>query len=154
MRKIQKNTKKKQKLQEILHAEIPLTKEMGVEVKEYADLSLTVSALLENNINHKCTAFGGSLYSVSVLSGWGLIYLALEEHELSGHIVIQESDIKFLKPVASEITARCSFESKQQREKFIQMYKRKGIARISLESRMVFHSETHVIFNGRYVVHG
>lgn len=141
------------KLQEVLHSEIPLTKAIGIEVVEYTDLSLTLYAPLENNINHKCTAFGGSLYSVSVLSGWGLIYLLLKQHGLSGHIVIQESNTKFLKPVVSGITAKCLFESKEQYVRFIKMYKRKGIARIQLESRILCNTDANVIFKGSYVVH-
>jgi thioesterase domain-containing protein len=142
-----------EELQEVLHSEIPLTKEIGIEVRKYTELSLTLYAPLENNINHKCTAFGGSLYSVSVLSGWGLIYLLLKQHGLSGHIVIQESTIKFLKPVVSNIISKCSFGSKEQYEKFIKMYKRKGIARIQLESHISSGTEANVIFSGSYVIH-
>lgn len=140
-------------LQDVLHTEIPLTKHMGLSVVESTELSLTLSAPLENNINHKSTAFGGSLYSVSVLSGWGLISLLLKKHDLSGHIVIQESNIKFIKPVNSDITAKCSFLSTQQCDKFITMYKRKGVARIKLRSKISCNGENAVIFNGRYVVH-
>ncbi len=140
-------------LQDVLHKEIPLTKHMGLSVVEYTDLSLTLTAPLENNINHKCTAFGGSIYSVSVLTGWGLIYLLLKQHALSGHIVIQQSDIKFIKPVNTEITSKCSFQSTQQCDKFITMYKRKGVARIKLTAKISCDSENAVIFNGTYVVH-
>lgn len=140
-------------LQEVLHTEIPLTKHIGLSVVEYTDLSLTLSAPLENNINHKCTAFGGSLYSVSVLSGWGLIYLLLKQHNLSGHIVIQESHIKFINPVNSAITSKCTFQSTQQCDKFINMYNRKGVARIKLTSKISSDNENAVIFNGSYVVH-
>ena len=80
------------KLQELLNSEIPLTNAIGIKVVDYNDCGLTLSAPLKNNINHKCTAFGGSLYSVSVLSGWGLIYLLLNKYNLKGHIVIQESN--------------------------------------------------------------
>ena len=140
-------------LQEVLHCEIPLTKEIGITVSEYTGDSLTLQAPLENNLNHKCTAFGGSIYSVSVLSGWGLLYLLLKEHDLVGHIVIQESNTKFLKPVESDLSATCSFESVEQKDKFINMYKRKGVARIQLESRITFDNDVHVVFKGSYVVH-
>jgi thioesterase domain-containing protein len=140
-------------LENTLHTAIPLTREIGIEVVDYTGDSLTLKAPLEKNINHKCTAFGGSLYSVSVLSGWGLIYLLLKQHNLSGHIVIQESHTKFLKPVVSNLTAKCAFESEEQRERFIRMYRRKGLARIQLESRMLANGDSHVIFNGNYVVH-
>ena len=140
-------------LQEILHSEIPLTKAIGIEVSEYTGLSLTLKAPLEANINHKCTAFGGSLYSVAVLSGWGLIYLLLKQHDISGHIVIQESNTKFLKPVLTDITAECSFESTEQYERFIAMYKRKARARIQLQSNIACNADCNVIFKGSYVVH-
>ncbi len=140
-------------LQDVLHSEIPLTKHIGLTVVEHTDLSLTLSAPLENNINHKCTAFGGSIYSVSVLSGWGLIYLLLKKYNLPGHIVIQESNTKFIKPVNTDITAKCSFSSTKQRDKFINMYKRKGVARIKLISDISCNNENSVIFNGTYVVH-
>ena len=141
------------KLQDVLHAEIPLSQAIGIEVIEYHDNALTLFAPLKNNINHKCTAFGGSLYSVSVLAGWRLLYLLLNKNDLPGHIVIQESNIQFLKPVASDITAKCSFTSIEQYEKFIKSYKRKGMARIQLESRINNNTETCVIFKGSYVVH-
>ncbi len=140
-------------LQEVLYSEIPLVASIGLKVKEYTDHSLTLYAPLENNINHKCTAFGGSIYSVSVLSGWGLIYLLLKQHNLSGHIVIQESHTKYIKPVATDITAKCSFKSTEQYEKLLKMYKRKGIARISLEAIIACSGENAVVFNGTYVVH-
>lgn len=140
-------------LQKVLYSEIPLTKSIGIEVIDYGDHGLSLRAPLENNTNHKCTAFGGSLYSVSVLSGWGLIYLLLREHGLSGHIVIQESRTRFLKPVATDIITNCAFDSTEQYEKLLRTYKRKGIARIRLESHIVCHSETCVIFEGSYVIH-
>lgn len=140
-------------LQKVLNSEIPLTKSIGLKVKEHDELSLTLSAPLEKNINHKLTAFGGSIYSVSVLSGWGLIYLLLKQHNLSGHIVIQESNIKFIKPVTTDITAKCSFKSAEQSEKFLKAYKRKGKARIKLDVNILCNNESAVIFNGAYVVH-
>jgi len=140
-------------LQKILHEEIPLTREMGIKVVAHDEGSLTLSAPLEPNINHKRTAFGGSLYSVSVLSGWGLIYLVLNRQELNGHIVIQESNTRFLAPVSSEIIATSSFDSQEQLEQFLQMYRRKGIARIQLSSSIESMNRPAVSFSGRYVVH-
>lgn len=140
-------------LQNVLYSEIPITKALGITVKEFSNTSLTLSAPLENNLNHKSTAFGGSLYSVAVLSGWGLIYWLIKSRGLKGHIVIQQSSTNFNKPVVSDITARCSFESEQQIEKFIRMYKSKGKARIKLQSVVMSDSEIGVLFNGSYVIH-
>ena len=81
------------RLQSTLHTEIPLTQTMGIKVIAYGDRQLTLKAPLQPNINHKSTAFGGSLYSIAVLSGWGLLFLLLQEQELSGQIVIARSEV-------------------------------------------------------------
>ena len=140
-------------LQKVLNSEIPLTNHIGIQVGEHTDSSLTLHAPLKNNINHKSTAFGGSIYSISVLSGWGLIYLLLQKHHLAGHIVIQKSNIEYIKPVTTDLTAKCSFTSSEQQDKFIKMYTRKGISRLQLEAHIICNNEKAVIFNGTYVVH-
>lgn len=142
-----------EKLQQVLRSEIPLTNDICIETKEFSGLALTLFAPLEKNINHKSTAFGGSLYSVSVLSGWGLIYLLMQQHGLTGHIVIQESNTKFLRPVVSDIIATSTFSSQEQCDKFIHMYKRKNIARVKLSSQILSDNLPAVIFEGSYVVH-
>ena len=147
------NNLKTKALEDVLHTDIPLTKHIGITVEELTDMSLSLHAPLENNINHKSTAFGGSIYSVSVLSGWGLIYSIMQDHNLAGHIVIQESNTKFIRPVTTDISAKCHFDDMEQCNKFLNMYKRKGIARIRLESRIICADEVAVIFTGTYVVH-
>ncbi len=142
-----------EELQQVLRSEIPLTNDICIETKAFSGLALTLFAPLAKNINHKSTAFGGSLYSVSVLSGWGLIYLVLKQHGLTGHIVIQESNTKFLRPVASDIIATSTFSSQEQCDKFIHRYKRKNIARVKLISKILSDDLPAVIFEGSYVVH-
>jgi len=58
-----------QLLQQTLKHEIPLTQATGIKVFEVTEDSITLRAALENNVNHKSTAFGGSLYSLSLLTG-------------------------------------------------------------------------------------
>lgn len=143
----------KQQLQATLLNEIPLTQAMGIEVKIVTKNSITLVAPLGNNINHKCTAFGGSLYSVAVLSGWGLLFTQLSLLNIQAHIVIQESDIKYIHPVTTAIEATCCIESRSQFKKFIAMYQKKGIARITLNAVVKGDDEAAVIFQGKYVIH-
>lgn len=140
-------------LQDILHSKIPLTQAIGIEVISSSHVSLSLAAPLDKNLNHQCTAFGGSLYSVAVLTGWGLIYLLMERQGLTGHIVIQESHTQYIKPVTEKILSHCSFQSEKDMDKFLAMYKRKGIARIKLKSYIKHKGETCVVFTGSYVVH-
>jgi len=140
-------------LQKVLNSEIPLTNAIGIKVEEYDHTGLTLSAPLDKNTNHESTAFGGSLYSLSVLSGWGLVYLLLKENNLAGHIVIHESNTKFIKPVTTDIIAKCTLPSQNHFDRFLQIYQRKGIARLKLESQIQCNNEICVVFNGNYVVH-
>ena len=140
-------------LQTKLHEEIPLTRAMGLVVKSLTSDSVCLTAPLSNNINHKSTAFGGSLYSIAVLAGWSLIYNQLQNRNLQGHIVIQESDIKYIKPVTTDIEAVCNIESPELLERFIQTYLKKDMARIMLNTIIRQDGVECVRFRGKYVMH-
>jgi len=139
-------------LQQTFNEEIPLTKAIGIQVVEYTGSSLTLSAPLANNTNHKRTAFGGSLYSVAILAGWGLIYLRLRALGLAGNIVIQESHVRYIHPVSDDIAVTCHIESEAYFQKFINFFNRRDIARISLVSLIEQNSTIALEFEGNYVV--
>ena len=66
-------------LQNVFHQQIPITNHLGLQVSSYENETLRLFAPLQENINHKASAFGGSIYSVCVLAGWGLLYLKMKE---------------------------------------------------------------------------
>jgi len=138
-------------LERTLHEQIPLTRAMGLTVQAYTDDALTLVAPLERNFNHKSTAFGGSLYSVAVLAGWGLLFLKLRESDKKGRIVIQESRTRYLSPVDGDIVATCRLDTGFER--FLRVFDRRGVARIDLVSTVASDGETAMDFQGRYVVH-
>jgi len=145
------------KLQSVLHNEIPLTRTMQISVAHCDANKVELHAPLEPNINHKCTAFGGSLYSVAVLCGWGFIYHQMQLHKLSGHIVIQHSEADYKTPVDGEICAVCELgdelDDRLGLQKFINIYQRKGKARIKLQVDILFADQSALKFIGHYVVH-
>lgn len=140
-------------LQSVLHNEIPLTQSMQISVAHCDDARVELRAPLEPNINHKCTAFGGSLYSVAVLCGWGFIYHQMQLHSLNGHIVIQHSDVNYRQPVVGEIRAICELTDTSVLQRFVKTYRRKARARIKLQVDIIFREEIALSFNGHYVVH-
>ncbi len=83
-----------QELQEILAREIPITQHLGISIESYDKTGLTLKAPLQQNINHKSTAFAGSLNALLTLAGWGLLWLLLQERDMHAQIVIQESMIQ------------------------------------------------------------
>ena len=140
-------------LQDKLHHEIPLSQAMGIKVAHIDEQSVKLSAPLDRNINHKHTAFGGSLYSVCVLSGWSMVYVKLSQAGLQGHIVIQESNIQYLKPVTSDFESICQIENQLEFARALKLYSRKGKARFILKSVISEHGNEAVVFQGKYVVH-
>lgn len=140
-------------LQSVLHTEIPLTREMQIKVVECNDKRVELSAPLEPNINHKCTAFGGSLYCVAVLCGWSYIYNQMKLNNLSGHIVIQHSEVNYLHPVDGEIRAVCELYDQTILQRFIKTFSRRNKARIKLQINIIYNAEKAMQFIGHYVVH-
>jgi thioesterase domain-containing protein len=59
-----------QKLQHFLHTEIPLTKDMGLELVKFSHNKLQAIAPLSQNINDKGSVFGGSSSALMIISAW------------------------------------------------------------------------------------
>jgi thioesterase domain-containing protein len=140
-------------LEQILHSEIPISRDMGIRVAYYDGTRLKLDAPLAPNTNHKSTAFGGSLYSIAVLCGWGLLHLKLADARIHKHIVIQESSIRYLHPVEHDLHAECRLDD-EAFNRFLLTLKKHDRARISLAAIVTDENLTAVEFSGRYVVHG
>src|SRR5262249_15559514 len=103
-----------QALQETLVHEIPLTQHLELRVIDYNERGLTLGAPLAANINHKRTAFAGSLNSVVTLAGWGLLWLVLQELKIAARVVIQDSSCSYLRPVSNDFSAFCPKPAPEQ----------------------------------------
>ncbi|MDM9383066.1 thioesterase domain-containing protein [Chlorogloeopsis sp. ULAP01] len=139
------------KLQETFYTEIPITYYLGITVADYNSGCLTLKAPLEKNINHKHTAFAGSLNILVTLAGWGLLWLVLQEQEIEATIVIQNSRISYLKPVTKDFSASCNKPNHTHISQFLKSLKNRGKARIELCSQIWEAEELAVEFQGRYV---
>ncbi|HEK1769647.1 TPA: YiiD C-terminal domain-containing protein [Pseudomonas putida] len=145
-----------QYLQAVLHSDIPLTREMGMQVIDWREQCLRLQLPLAPNVNHKSTMFGGSLYCAAVLVGWGWLHLRLRELGIDdGHIVIQEGQISYPLPVTGVAVAHCPAPDEKAWERFLTMYQRRGRARLPLETVVsnAGSEEAAVRFSGQYVLH-
>ena len=140
-----------QALQATFDHEIPITREIGLRVAHYDGEQLALAAPLERNINHKSTAFAGSLNSVVTLAGWGMIWLLLKELGISATIVIQDSTNYYRRPVTRDFTAICSRPGTEQVEQFARMLREKGRARLELAATIHEQNVLVMSFQGRYV---
>ena len=140
-------------LERTLHAEIPLTHAMGVRVVRADQYGLVLGAALAPNLNHKKTAFGGSLNSLATLACWGLIQLLLRDRGWAITVVIQESSVQFLKPVMRDFEAVCPLPPEPVSERFLHMLERKGRARLALDSVIHADGEIALRFHGQFVAY-
>ena len=139
--------------EQIIHGKIPISKEMGISLERYDTTGLVIKAPLQKNINHKQTAFGGSLNAVAVLSCWAFLYLLVNQiDETHPQIVIQRSSIRYLQPVATDFEAICAWPEASKITFFQKMYHRKKKARIELVAKIFTGNEPAVIFSGTFVV--
>jgi len=139
---------------EYLHRHIPLTAAMQLRVTGGGAGRIELLAPLPPNRNHRDTAFGGSLATLGIVSGWALLQQELQREGLDSRIVIQRSECDFVEPVDAEFSARCSLPADEW-ERFLAMLRKRGRARITLHSSLscagheaVRHSGTFVALNG------
>jgi thioesterase domain-containing protein len=140
------------RLQQTMHADIPLTGAIGICAVAYDREGLRLSAPLAQNINDKGTVFSGSLNAVLTLAGWGLIWLLLREQRLSGAIVIQDSTIKYLQPVRRDFVAHGHMPEHSEIEQFRSTLHKRGRARLAVLAQIGEDDALRVTFTGRYVV--
>jgi thioesterase domain-containing protein len=137
-------------LQNLINREIKLAKHLGVVVESADDNSMILRAPLAPNANHKGTAFGGSLYSLAVLTGWAWVTRSLATHQLDAEAVIQQSSMRFLVPVHGEIRACIEVPAAAAIDKFHRMLLRAGRGRIRLHVHMHEGRTLATVFDGLF----
>ena len=88
-----------------LFQDIAPARAMQLSIMEYADGRLEISAPLEPSINDKGTAFAGSISSLLVLAGWGLVTLRLREAGIRAEVVVSRNETVYKRPIRSEMHA-------------------------------------------------
>jgi thioesterase domain-containing protein len=132
--------------------EFPIGKHLGLTVESADDRGVALRAPLAANANDKGTAFGGSLYSVAVLAGWGWVTCYLAARDLDSEVVIQESTMRFLAPCEGELRARAAAPSEGQLDKLLKMLKRAGRGRVPVHVEVGRAHALNAAFDGIFAV--
>ena len=135
-----------------LAAEIPISRALGLAVAGFDNRCLTLTAPLAPNINHKDTAFAGSLNAVLTLTGWSMLWLIARRAAIPSKVVIQDSTIRYLHPVTRDFAAECRLPESAELERFLAILRKKGRARMELAAEIREDGRQVVAFGGRYVV--
>ncbi|MCA1568410.1 MAG: thioesterase domain-containing protein [Acidobacteria bacterium] len=137
------------RIQELFYNVMPITRAMGVVVESYDGARLVLTAPLAANINHLGTAFGGSINTLAVLSGYGLLWIELQDAEC--HLVIRESAISYERPVRGELRAVCVRPEAEALTAFREKFQEKGKARIALDATIESEGRVAARFRGTFV---
>lgn len=124
----------KDALQQYLENAIPLVRAMQVGVTEAGDDRVVLEAPLAPNLNHKFTAFGGSVASLATLACWGWLWARLRGHGVSPQIVIARSEIDYLLPLTTRLVAVCPAPPRGDWDAFVRAFERRGRGRLNLDA--------------------
>lgn len=139
------------KLQQLLYKHIPLAQHMGVIIERFDGQNFSLTAPLEPNINDKDTAFGGSLYSIAVLCGWGMLQMKCLEAKLKVETVIHKAQVKYLIPVTGNFIAKTSIDENEW-ELILPILREGKKIRIPLNVEIFCDGEKVLSFIGKYVI--
>lgn len=138
-------------LQDYLHTHIPLSQAMGLRVAESSPSRVTLRFPLSPNVNHKGTAFGGSLQAAGLLACWSIAREVLRAAgETSFAIVVKESTTKFRRPVEGEFEATADISSDAARE-FAENFRAHGKARLEARAELRQGEMLCATLNGVFV---
>jgi thioesterase domain-containing protein len=143
-------------LQRYLHEHIPLSHAMGAEVVELLPGSVTLAAPLAPNINHRATAFGGSVAALGMLAAWSLLHTRLraaqsEPDSAPVRLVVQRSEIHYQRPIPGDFRARAHLAEPGDWERFLAVLHRRGRARIAVDAVLECDGEACALMSGEFV---
>jgi thioesterase domain-containing protein len=98
------------RLQNLLYTDIPLTKDMGLELTKFDGNELQSFAPLSHNINDKGSVFGGSSSALMIITAWSLIKLNCEKNDIEADIVIHKNNTKWHKASYEDLTIKAVFK--------------------------------------------
>lgn len=88
------------------HQTIPMSQAMALDISFYNNQQLVTGCEQSFNKNLHNTMFAGSIYTHATLTGWGWVYLQLEQQQLSGDIVLADGHIRYHAPVKQQAYAQ------------------------------------------------
>jgi thioesterase domain-containing protein len=124
---------------------------MDIRVLEAGPDGVDIEAPIEPNLNHRSTAFGGSVAALAILAGWTLVHLRLRAEGLVTHTVIQSSDVRYDAPIHAAFRAVTEPVDPDAWERFTKTIRRHGKGRLRLSVTVLAEGGPAASFRGAYV---
>lgn len=119
-------------------ARIPLAQAMQISVAAAGPDAVRLRAPLAPNINDKDCAFGGSIGSLLMLTGWGLLSLQMQAAGVVCGIYIQDHALQFLKPGWATLET-VALADPLARERLPLQFRQRGRGRATVQAEL--HSD-------------
>lgn len=142
-----------QKIIDTIFSQITLVKHLGLQAELVSKERVSFKALLSENLNHKSTAFGGSLYAIAVSSAYALVLAKLKESKVeTENIVIAQGQIKYIAPVDDDFVTDSQVQSVAENEIFLDRISANKKATLTVASKIFCNNKLCAEFIGLFVV--
>ena len=149
---IQTKTMTRDEAQLYIEENIPITKAMGMTIQALNRNEVRLSAPIAQNINHRGSAFGGSIDSLFLTTGWAFIRFLIDHYKPTPIIVGSKGSTNFIKPILEDFEAALVMPTDSEIDKFLSTFDRFGKARITAKATIHENGELCAEFEGDYVV--
>ena len=140
-------------LQEMIRQEIPLCDAMDLTVEVLTEKKITISAPMSANKNNHGSFFAGSIYSLSAITGWGLLTNYAHTNFAGSGVVVRKANAEYFHPIIDKkLTLSCEMPDPTIMEPFVERLNEKGRARLSLSIDIVSDEKLAVRFSGAYTI--
>lgn len=138
-------------LERYLHQRIPLSRALGVHVVHLDPQLVRLSAPLAPNLNHRQTAFGGSVASLAILAGWSWLLARVADRSPLPRLVIQEQTVEYLAPIDALFEAACPAPPDAAWRRFVRALDGRGRGRVELTAEVTCGGRVAARFRGLFV---
>jgi thioesterase domain-containing protein len=141
-------------LQQYVDEHIPIVKANGFTILEARPDRVSVGGTLADHVNHRNSAFGGSLSTALILAAWARVRQWTDTFDPSAVIVIAEQRVAFGLPVLADFEAYSLPLADDLLARAWTMLGRFGKARFTVEAAVVHRGDTEMRarFSGVFVV--
>lgn len=143
-----------EELQRYVDTHIPIVKANRFSIVEAGPERVVVGAALADHVNHRDSAFGGSLSTALILASWARVRVWTDGFDPAAVIVISEQNVRFTLPVLEDFEARSQPLAPEVLSRAQGHLARFGRARFRVEAEVVHRGDAAVRaeFWGEFVV--